>query len=93
MRALRDGDRFWYENAGVFTGSQLAELRRHTTLAKIVCENGDDIRMVQRDLFVNAKYPNEMLACDRIVDMSLEPWRHDADDDAAAAAAAAACNI
>ena len=35
-------NRFWYENPDVFTSAQLAEIKR-TNLAKIICENGDNI--------------------------------------------------
>lgn len=37
---LRDGDRFYYENPGVFTSPQLAELKR-TTLSWVLCQTGD----------------------------------------------------
>jgi peroxidase len=75
MKALRDGDRFWYENENVFTPGQLRELKK-TTLAGIVCENGDNIRNVQKDLFLNAKYPSGMMECNQIEKMSIEPWRN-----------------
>lgn len=59
----------------MFTANQLAELKK-TSLAKIICENGDNIQTIQTDAFLNAKYPNEMTKCDRINDVSLEPWRN-----------------
>ncbi|KAE9545805.1 hypothetical protein FO519_010983, partial [Halicephalobus sp. NKZ332] len=46
FRRLRDGDRFWYENEGVFTPLQLQQIRR-TNLGKVLCNNGDDIDRVQ----------------------------------------------
>lgn len=67
--------RFWYEKPGVFTSSQLAELKK-TSLAKIICENSDNIGYIQRDVFLNAKYPEEMTRCGEIEDMSFEPWRN-----------------
>ncbi|KAK4336720.1 hypothetical protein RND71_043564 [Anisodus tanguticus] len=43
----RDSDRFWYENEEAkFNSHQLAEIRK-TTLAKLICENSDDIDTVQ----------------------------------------------
>lgn len=75
MKALRDGDRFWYENPSQFTSEQITELKR-TSLAKIICENGDQIEHIQKDPFLNAKFPNEMLRCSEIRDISLEPWRN-----------------
>jgi hypothetical protein len=53
----------------------LAELKK-TSLAKIICENGDNIDMVQRDVFLNAEFPNGMVRCSQLKDISLEPWRN-----------------
>ena len=75
MKAVRDGDRFWYENPGVFTPAQLVELKK-TTLAKVICDNGDQIEHAQRDVFLNAKYPTGMKKCVEIDGMSLESWRN-----------------
>ncbi|KAJ8387856.1 hypothetical protein AAFF_G00150050 [Aldrovandia affinis] len=38
MKALRDGDRFWWENNGVFTRAQKRELQRHS-LSRVICDN------------------------------------------------------
>ena len=75
-------ERFWYENPGVFTPQQLEEIKK-TTLAKIFCETGDNIEFVQRDVFLNAKFPNGMVKCSQISDISLEPWRNCCTDNAA----------
>ena len=42
------GDRFYYEFAGAggFTEPQLAELRR-ASLARVTCDNGDNIKLMQ----------------------------------------------
>uniref|UniRef100_A0A915K5P0 Peroxidase n=1 Tax=Romanomermis culicivorax TaxID=13658 RepID=A0A915K5P0_ROMCU len=40
FKRIRDGDRFWYQNAGSFTKAQLLELER-VSLARILCDNGD----------------------------------------------------
>uniref|UniRef100_A0A915DDW9 Peroxidasin n=1 Tax=Ditylenchus dipsaci TaxID=166011 RepID=A0A915DDW9_9BILA len=53
FKKLRHGDRFWYENffqPSAFSGDQLNELRQ-TTLAGIICENTDDIGMIQPNVF------------------------------------------
>lgn len=75
MKSVRDGDRFWYENPGVFTPAQLSELKK-TTLARIICENSDGINHIQEDVFLNAKYPTGMKKCSDIESVSLEPWRN-----------------
>ncbi|RWR99620.1 peroxidasin-like protein, partial [Dinothrombium tinctorium] len=50
FRRTRDGDRFWYEN-NVFTDEQLAEIKK-ITLAKVICDSGDDTDMITKDVFV-----------------------------------------
>ncbi|CAD6189512.1 unnamed protein product [Caenorhabditis auriculariae] len=76
FKRLRDGDRFWHENTGVFTASQLAEIRK-VNLPRLLCDNGDDIDRVQKDIFA---YPGtNILAyerCSAHVEMSLDPWRN-----------------
>lgn len=47
---IRKGDRFWFENPGLpssFTPAQLRQIRK-ASQAKIICENGDAIRTIQR---------------------------------------------
>ena len=46
---IRKGDRFWFENDGwpsSFSLVQLTELRK-ASLAKLLCENSDDITTIQ----------------------------------------------
>jgi hypothetical protein len=50
FQVLRQCDRFWYENSQPltrFTPAQLAEIRK-SSLAKIICDNGDEISSIQR---------------------------------------------
>ncbi|CAD5206024.1 unnamed protein product [Bursaphelenchus okinawaensis] len=74
FKAMRDGDRFWYENPGIFTQLQLQQLRK-TTLAKVLCNNGDNITQVQRDVFkymgMGTKFYGK---CDDIPDVELKMW-------------------
>ncbi|XP_047738049.1 peroxidasin [Hyalella azteca] len=51
FRRLRDGDRFWYEHPSVFKPEQLDQIRR-TTLGRVLCDNGDDIKDVTSDVFL-----------------------------------------
>ncbi|KAH0619253.1 hypothetical protein JD844_019132 [Phrynosoma platyrhinos] len=61
FRRLRDGDRFWYENPGVFTSAQLTQIRQ-ASLARIICDNSDHIQQLQKDVFQVASYPQGMIA-------------------------------
>ncbi|VDL78268.1 unnamed protein product [Nippostrongylus brasiliensis] len=47
FKRLRDGDRFYYENQGVFTPSQLVEIRK-STLARVICDNADHIELISQ---------------------------------------------
>ncbi|XP_076017140.1 thyroid peroxidase [Genypterus blacodes] len=73
MRALRDGDRFWWEAEGVFTPQQKDELWK-SSLSRVMCDNSD-IREVPPDAFRYQKYPSGFVSCDHIPSMSLEAWR------------------
>ena len=66
----RDGDRFYFENTGVFTRAQLAEIRR-SSLARIICDNADNIRQVPREAFRTGP----VVQCAEIPQMDLSKWR------------------
>ena len=70
FRNLRDGDRFWYEKPGVFTGRQLREIQR-ATLASVICDN-TDINNIQRDVFL---WRNRRVSCSKIPRMRLNRWK------------------
>ena len=49
FKRLQQGDRFFYDseaNPGKFTEAQLIEIR-HANLARITCDNGDEIHQIQ----------------------------------------------
>lgn len=48
---LRRGDRFWYENPGQFTPSQL-QVIRNTSLSRVLCDTSDGIRTMQPIVFL-----------------------------------------
>ncbi|XP_019403812.1 PREDICTED: peroxidasin homolog isoform X1 [Crocodylus porosus] len=79
FRRLRDGDRFWYENPGVFTPAQLTQIRQ-TSLARIICDNSDRIRQLQRDVFQVAAYPQGMVSCEEIPAVDLRLWQDCCED-------------
>jgi peroxidase len=46
-----------------------------TSLAKVLCENGDRIDRIPQNVFLNAMYPRDYVPCSTIEDIDLEPWR------------------
>uniref|UniRef100_A0A0K0CYS3 Animal hem peroxidase n=1 Tax=Angiostrongylus cantonensis TaxID=6313 RepID=A0A0K0CYS3_ANGCA len=66
MQSAKRGDRFWYENffyPAAFSTSQLDEIRK-TTLARILCDNADDIRFIQPNvLALQDEYGNCPVSC------------------------------
>ncbi|XP_071404250.1 thyroid peroxidase [Pithys albifrons albifrons] len=73
MKALRDGDRFWWENNNVFTEAQKHELRKHS-LARVICDN-TGITEVPADVFQLGKFPQDFKHCTKIPGMNLEAWQ------------------
>ncbi|XP_068792535.1 thyroid peroxidase [Struthio camelus] len=73
MKALRDGDRFWWENDNVFTEAQKHELRKHS-LSRVICEN-TGISEVPVDAFQLGKFPEDFKHCDNVPGMNLEAWQ------------------
>uniref|UniRef100_A0A8C4R6Q2 Peroxidasin n=1 Tax=Eptatretus burgeri TaxID=7764 RepID=A0A8C4R6Q2_EPTBU len=76
---LRDGDRFWYENPGIFTPAQLTEIRQ-SSLARVLCDNGDDLDRVQPDVFALPEPPNALESCSNLPKVDLRLWQDCCDD-------------
>ena len=55
FRAFRDGDRFWYERDDHQTGFTIEQLDqiRHSTLAKVICDNADGVPRVNPWVFLH----------------------------------------
>ncbi|CAO2604836.1 Thyroid peroxidase [Lemmus lemmus] len=73
MKALRDGDRFWWENSDVFTDTQRQELEKHS-LPRVICDN-TGLTRVPVDAFQTGKFPQDFESCEDIPSMNLEAWR------------------
>lgn len=71
---LLRGRRLWYENPGVFTPAQLTQIKQ-SSLARIVCDNADNITRVQRDVFRVAEFPHGYSSCDEIPRVDLRVWQ------------------
>ncbi|ERE68516.1 putative peroxidasin like protein [Cricetulus griseus] len=79
FRRLRDGDRLWYENPGVFSPAQLTQLKQ-TSLARILCDNSDNITRVQQDVFRVAEFPHGYSNCEDIPRVDLRVWQDCCED-------------
>ncbi|KAM8945757.1 peroxidasin homolog [Pelodytes ibericus] len=79
FKRIRDGDRFWYSSPGVFTPAQLVQIRQ-SSLARVLCDNGDHIQHVQEDVFQVATFPSGMLGCKDIPSVDLRLWQECCDD-------------
>uniref|UniRef100_A0A2K5HY95 Thyroid peroxidase n=1 Tax=Colobus angolensis palliatus TaxID=336983 RepID=A0A2K5HY95_COLAP len=73
MKALRDGDWFWWENSHVFTDAQRHELEKHS-LSRVICDN-TGLARVPVDAFQVGKFPEDFESCDSIPGLNLEAWR------------------
>lgn len=68
---FRFGDRFWYERAG-FTLEQLDSIRKGSSLAKIICDNSDNVVKIQEHVFENSQ---NKIHCDQIPSIDLSLWK------------------
>ena len=73
FKRMRDGDRFWLENPGIFQDQQLNEIRK-TSLARIICDNADNITRIQSNVFLLPEGSNNFLSCENIPSMDLKVW-------------------
>ncbi|KAG9280811.1 eosinophil peroxidase-like [Astyanax mexicanus] len=75
FRALRDGDRFWWELEGVFSAAQRYSLRT-VSLSRIICDN-THIRLVPSDPFSRTLHPDQLLPCTHtnITHFNLSAWK------------------
>ncbi|VBB33493.1 unnamed protein product, partial [Acanthocheilonema viteae] len=70
FQRLRDGDRFYYENPGIFTRAQLIEIRK-SSFSRLLCDNGDNISKAPREAF----RIGQMMSCAQIPEMDLTKWK------------------
>ena len=70
---VRDGDRFYYNNPGVFTAAQLSEIQKHS-LSKVICDNSDNVQSIQPDAFLSNQ---TRVACSMIPGLDFNQFRED----------------
>ncbi|KAK9890312.1 hypothetical protein WA026_010414 [Henosepilachna vigintioctopunctata] len=74
---LKYGDRYWYENPNEeigFNPRQLDEIRK-TTLAKIICDNSDNVTHIQPRVMERISQNNDNIPCEKIPRMNLTYWK------------------
>ena len=69
--AVRDGDRFYYENkdSGIFTSSQIEEIEK-ASLSRVICDNSDIMEIQQNAFMAN----QDRISCSEIPSMDLSDW-------------------
>ncbi|XP_062402501.1 eosinophil peroxidase [Sardina pilchardus] len=75
FRALRDGDRFWWQRKGMFSRAQRSSLQR-VSLSRIICDN-THIQLVPPDPFTRTLRTEDLLPCAHplIPPLNLSAWR------------------
>jgi len=79
FQRLKSGDRFWYEhkleNGAGLSPQQLAEIRK-VSLARVLCDNAEDLTQVQPLAFQVPDVNNVRVKCDSeaIPRINLQPW-------------------
>uniref|UniRef100_A0AC34GNB9 Peroxidase n=1 Tax=Panagrolaimus sp. ES5 TaxID=591445 RepID=A0AC34GNB9_9BILA len=72
FKRTRDGDRFYFENPGIFTTAQVAELKK-SSLARIFCDSGDRITQVPGDAFTLPQ--GNLVPCSKLPSIDLSKWK------------------
>lgn len=72
FQQIRDGDRFWWENPGVFTKKQRDSLQK-MSFSRLVCDN-THITKVPLNPFQANSYPQGFVDCSVIEKLDLSPW-------------------
>ncbi|ELK35925.1 Myeloperoxidase [Myotis davidii] len=74
FRQLRDGDRFWWQNRGVFSTRQQQALA-NVTLPRIICDNTGITTVSKNNIFMSNKFPRDFVSCSRVPKLDLASWR------------------
>lgn len=73
FRRLRDGDRFFYENPSTFKPEQLTQIKQYS-LARVLCDNGDNINQIPLNVFVLASKQGGYIDCSEVPKVDLRMW-------------------
>ncbi|ESO91011.1 hypothetical protein LOTGIDRAFT_163527 [Lottia gigantea] len=75
FRAIKYGDRYWYENPDStlgFTRNQLREIKR-VTMARMMCDD-TNVNVMQPKAFIQPSFNNPKVACNQIPAMDFSHW-------------------
>ncbi|KAK0395007.1 hypothetical protein QR680_001059 [Steinernema hermaphroditum] len=72
FKRSRDGDRFYFENQGIFTPAQLDEIKK-TSMARVLCNSGDHFELVSQDAFILPQ--GQLTPCNQIPQIDLSKWK------------------
>uniref|UniRef100_A0A7N6A9T3 Myeloid-specific peroxidase n=1 Tax=Anabas testudineus TaxID=64144 RepID=A0A7N6A9T3_ANATE len=79
FQKIRQGDRFWFENPGVFSTRQRTALSS-VTLSRIICDN-TGITSVPLDAFSLTSNQNRLINCRNLRRLDLSAWRERTNSD------------
>nr|KAF6301137.1 myeloperoxidase [Pipistrellus kuhlii] len=74
FRQLRDGDRFWWQNKGIFTTQQQQALAR-ISLPRIICDNTGITTVSKNNIFMSNRFPRDFVNCTSVPKFDLASWR------------------
>ncbi|XP_047564948.1 myeloperoxidase [Lutra lutra] len=74
FRKLRDGDRFWWENTGVFSRQQRQALTR-VSLPRIICDNTGITTVSKNNIFMSNMFPRDFVSCSTLPKLDLTSWK------------------
>ena len=80
MINVREGDRFWYEN-DQFSMDQLRELKKKVSPSRIICDNGDNIKFIPKDVMKRPSESNPIIPCNELPFLDLTPWKEKTHND------------
>ncbi|KAL2079752.1 hypothetical protein ACEWY4_025496 [Coilia grayii] len=72
FQRIRNGDRLWWQNQGMFTTAQKASISS-VSLARIICDN-TGITNLPRNPFIFSRPGSDLTSCDDIPPFDLHPW-------------------
>lgn len=76
FQRLRDGDRFWWQNNGVFSTRQKQALAK-ISLPRIICDNTGITTVSKNNIFMSNTFPRDFVNCSSLPALDLSAWRNE----------------